>query len=1225
MKPVPPLLTILELTMIAALVTLVSPTSLEGDEKVALALGNGEVVAFVGGTDLVRMQKDGRAEAALTHRFKEAKPRFRDLAWEGDTVYLQTTVAERWRRQAFGDMKGQLKKVGATLVIAQFGKIESLDGPNRLEDFTKAYDKLIDQLADDERRVILLAPSPFQWPEVQGAAFKTYSVAIEQLAARRKISFVRDLVGKTKPSARLVAAVREKHRLWYEYWRPANWKCLFGDDSRRVFSNASRGLPSFKQEWSKYPDLIAQAEARVFAGQAPVTSEPSKLTGSKQADWKKELKAFTPLEGFEVNLFADETLGIANPLSIRWDTRGNAYVACSDVYPQIEPGALPNDKVILLRDLDADGRADKSTIYADGLNIPTGMEVGHEVVYIGQGTELLELRDRDGDGVAEERKVLLSGFGNGDSHQTINSFRWSPDGELWFCQGDGIQSRVETPHGVSSLYQAGVYRLGPNSLRLDGLLNDFMGPGNPWGVAFDDFGQSLVIDGAGGISYLTPASVPAKRRLRLPRIGQPGGYCGVACLGASNLPQDMQGEFLLGDYKRNRIGRFALVEDGAGFNVVWKEPLLRSSHRNFRPIDVKVGPDGAIYVVDWYNPITCHQDDFYRHPERDKTHGRIWRITPKTGALKPPQLVTAANEKLLDALRSKERWTRLKAKQVLATRDAKKVLPALRTWATQKGDEKEGRLLQAALTLAWMELPDAKMIHQLLQANDHRSRAYATRLLGRWGMQLEEVFELLELAAADNHPRVRMEAVLAAGQIPDPRSILVAASVAESPKDRWIDYAFSQAVHHLKPVWLPAFRGGEVDFGNRQQGMSAVLGESGARGLLGEIRNLLLSGDAEDEERLALGNALINAGGKNEIELILKLRPSSAALLQSLAKRERPELKLAELLAPLLKEKALETKAGAMDLIARWEVEELRGDAQELARKQETPDPLRLAAIRAVGSLAGPKADDILTALATDKNSRHRTPAVVALIQGNIERAAELAVNIMGDSPEKAELTHLLESFASREKGGDALAKALGKRKPNPAQTKRLREVWIATGLVNQTLADTLDELTGQTAGNGKFDDSLVDRLVREGKRGSVSRGKELFHSAQLGCVACHKVGSVGGTIGPDLSAVGSGVPPERIVTEVMWPARQVKEGYSLTRVTLKDGRVLQGYEQQARTKQVLILDDFTTGQRQSFTRDEVARTEVVGSLMPPTARILKDEKLADLLRYLFSLNGSEN
>ena len=310
------------------------------------------------------------------------------------------------------------------------------------------------------------------------------------------------------------------------------------------------------------------------------------------------------MNGFEVNLFADERHGIANPLSVRWDAQGRMFVACSDVYPQIEPGVMPDDKVIMLEDKNTDGYADKSSIFARGLNIPTGMEVGIDGVYIGHNTELLHF-DWNGN-----KKLLLSGFGNGDSHQTMNSFAWSPGGELWFCQGDGVESRVETPFGVSSLFQAGVYRLRPDELKLDPLLDDFMGPGNPWGVAFDDYGQSFVIDGAGGVSYLTPASIPAKRRLRLPRIGKPGGYCGIDCLGASNLPAEMAGDFLIGDYKKNQVSRFAVSSDGAGFKVNWKDPILRSSHRNFRPIDVKVGPDGAIYVVDWYNPLTCHQDDF---------------------------------------------------------------------------------------------------------------------------------------------------------------------------------------------------------------------------------------------------------------------------------------------------------------------------------------------------------------------------------------------------------------------------------------------------------------------------------------------------------------------------------------------------------------------------------------------------------------------------------------
>ncbi|MFP6899923.1 MAG: HEAT repeat domain-containing protein, partial [Opitutales bacterium] len=510
----------------------------------------------------------------------------------------------------------------------------------------------------------------------------------------------------------------------------------------------------------------------------------------------------------------------------------------------------------------------------------------------------------------------------------------------------------------------------------------------------------------------------------------------------------------------------------------------------------------------------------------------------------------------------------------------------------------------------------------LLQVADHRARAYAARILGRWGLHLNKVFELLELAAADTHPRVRMEAVLAAGQIPDPRSILVAASVAESPRDRWIDYAFSQAVHHLKPVWLPAFRRGEVDFDDRRRGMLTVLGQANARGLLVEIRKLLLSGDAKGEAQVALGHALINTGGDKEMELVLQLDPPSPTLLQFLANRERPDLELDDLLETLLEHNQLETQVAAMGLVERWEVEELRKHAQRLAQTKDTADNLRFAAIRAVGSLEGPNATEILKEIADEKKSEHQVAAVAAMIKGDASKAAKLAAKIMGSSAKDSDVSILFSSFASREDGGELLARALRKAQPDRFQGERLRATWIASGLVHDDLANALDELADVSTKELKFNDQLVDQLVAQGKRSNPSRGKELFHSARLGCAACHKVGPQGGLIGPDLSAVGSGVPPERIVTEVLWPARQVKEGYSLTRVTLEDGRVLQGYQQQARANDILIMRDFTTGKRETFARDEVARTEVVGSLMPPTAQTLNREELADLLSYLFQLSG---
>ncbi len=200
----------------------------------------------------------------------------------------------------------------------------------------------------------------------------------------------------------------------------------------------------------------------------------------------------------------------------------------------------------------------------------------------------------------------------------------------------------------------------------------------------------------------------------------------------------------------------------------------------------------------------------------DKTHGRIWRVSKRGAAAgSPPALRGAGRAALISSLKSPERWIRLKAKQVLVSQGMQKVPDEMRTW---KGRD----LFEAMSLLQMLGLEDRAMLEMLSHSEDHRARAYAARVAGDWGE-----FDLLEVAAQDVHPRVRMEAVLACTKFSHAGAILIAAEVAERPRDRWIDYALAQAVHYLEPIWLPAFQRGELDFGERRRGLASVLAYAG--------------------------------------------------------------------------------------------------------------------------------------------------------------------------------------------------------------------------------------------------------------------------------------------------------------------------------------------------------------------------------------------------------------
>ncbi|RYD71735.1 MAG: sorbosone dehydrogenase, partial [Verrucomicrobiaceae bacterium] len=360
------------------------------------------------------------------------------------------------------------------------------------------------------------------------------------------------------------------------------------------------------------------------------------------------------------------------------------WVASSSVYPQIEPGAPARDKVVLVEDTDRNGTPDKSTVFADGLLIPTGV-IANVVptpdaegkskgtsCYVGQSTELLCLTDTDGDGKADKREVVLSGFGTEDTHHILHTLRWGPDGRLYFNQSIYIHTHTETPWGVVRQNSGGVLAWDPRSQRLEVMYNGFW---NPWGLAWDKAGQAFITDGAGsqgiswGIRGAAYATYEGSRRLL--QSVSPGSYpkfCGLEMIYSPHFPQEWQNTLVTCDFRAHRIVHFALNDLSKGENptsgYITKElpDIARTNDVSFRPIDVKLGPDGALYVADWSNPVINHGEVDFRDPRRDKTRGRIWRIAKKGAPIATWKPLTALpKEELQSRLDSPSLWEHAQA------------------------------------------------------------------------------------------------------------------------------------------------------------------------------------------------------------------------------------------------------------------------------------------------------------------------------------------------------------------------------------------------------------------------------------------------------------------------------------------------------------------------------------------------------------------------------------
>jgi putative heme-binding domain-containing protein len=953
-------------------------------------------------------------------------------------------------------------------------------------------------------------------------------------------------------------------------------------------------------------------------------------------DPELERKSFLIADGFEVNLFAADPL-LAKPLQMAFDAAGRLWVASSEVYPQIKPGQKANDKVIVLEDTKGVGKADKITVFADGLLIPTGIEPGDGGVYVANSTELVHLSASKPGGKADTRRIVLSGFGTEDTHHMLHVLRWGPDGMLYMNQSIYIHSHIETPHGVRRLNGGGVWRFRPETMELDVFAHGFW---NPWGHHFDRWGQSFATDGANGegINYLMPgayyAAAPGATRV-LPGLN-PGSpkHCGLEILSGRHLPDEWQGNMITNDFRGHRVCRFVVTPDGAGYASREKPELLKTNHGAFRPIDVKMGPDGAIYIADWYNPIIQHGEVDFRDPRRDHVHGRIWRVTAKGRPLVPrPKLVDATTAELLDSLKVPEDWTRHFAKRVLKER-GKEVLPALAAWV-QKLDAKdadhEHHLLEALWTCQSLNTVEPKLLETLLNAKDGRVRAAAVRVASQWRSRLDDPLSLLAARVTDEHPQVRLEAVRALSDFPSARAAELAMQALDRPVDKFLDCALWLTAREMERYWLPEFLKGRLDFGGNVGRLVFALQAIGSPSVVKPLVDLVQAGKVPAEREESVLAMIATLGGPRELAMMYRLvadektpvgkRVSLLAALERAARQRqvKPEgdLSRAETLLDVEND-AL--RALAARVLGLWKIEAARDDLRCLATSPKTSEALRPSVFEGLALLGG-ESRQTFEALAAKRNALPvRRQAVIALASIDVTAAARLAATVLADHKESDDPSGIYVAFMQRKNGVTALASALKDRKL-PADVAKVG-IRTVRGVHKDAgaLVDALVKAAGITTGPRILSAEEMKLMVADvAAHGDPARGEAIYRRKDQLCQKCHAIAGAGGQVGPDLSSIGASAQVDYLIDSILQPNKAIKENYHSLNIGLKDGRLVNGIPVR-QTEKELVLRDAEDREVAVPLKDIEAR-EQGGSLMPEgLTDTLTRAELIDLVRFLSEL-----
>ncbi|MES2657611.1 MAG: PVC-type heme-binding CxxCH protein [Verrucomicrobiota bacterium] len=1244
----------------------------------AFELKDGDRVALLGDAFIEREQYNGWIEIAATTRFPQSNVTFRNLGWNADLPSgdsrsglspLQAGMEgpdEGWKQ-----LQNQLSIYKPNVIILGYGMAASLPNGCPPEKFGTDLERLLDDapksVGKEVRFLVLGAPPRFERPGEDASVLKAHRESLaaanrilQEIATRRGLPFV-SLDGlKQDPGysqngihltdagyqavARLIekslgwqpgawdkgdsAAALRKHILKKNEWffnrsRPANMAYIFGFRKGEQGNNAVE-IPQFDALIAAQEQAIAKM--RDLSKGVVIPIEPARTESKFAAKVAQPHPNFTVAAGYEISLWAESPL-LHKPTQMNFDPSGKLWIASSQTYPQVEVGQTADDKILVLQDSDGDGKADKSTVFADGMMMPTAVLPGDGGVYVGQSTDLLHFTDTDGDGKADTKTRVLSGFGTEDTHHNIHTLRRGPDGLLWFNQSIYTRTDTETPNGIFRLRSGGIMRFDPRAGKLETV---FYGWLNAWGHQFDRFGQSFVTDGAGvgginwgvpGAMYTTYANAP-----KVLDSVSPGSYpkfAGLEIIESPHFPADWQGNLITCDFRAHRIVRFGLADQGAGYAAQEIGDLVRTDDVNFRPIDVKTGPDGALYIADWSNPIINHGEVDFRDPRRDREHGRIWRVTKKGGALvKPRDLAKLPEKDLLEALSGNNRYDRNQATAVLFESKSKTLAAAI------KASAKNDRVLLSALWLGnGRKERDPDLMKKALASRQGEVRAAAIRVLGDWPPSAGSL-ALLKAAIADEFPRVRLEAIRVLSKFQESEAMDVALGALNKPTDRFIDYALWLNVQERGEEWLYALANNKGNVPANEKAREFVLGnlppakaaaansqlagktlpkdgsgpylglalKTGDAGVIGAVFEQVASGGFDAR------TSLVALKGINDaiIQRQIKLRSDSSKLL-SIINGNDEALRVAGI--------ALGGTTASAAIMPRL---------IELAADSSSPVVIRSAAVDALGNFQVATARDALVAVADVKSPANlRQRAALALSRYFRDVSVPLIVAIAAETRDPEQSRQFWQQVLSAQGISKQLATAFEKKLTPEIANLTLQHVPDVAE--HDALLKVLREQAG-AGGARTYDAAVIAKMAELVKtKGDAARGELVYRRPAIACTACHAIGGAGGKVGPDLTSIGASAPLDYLIESTVNPGAKVKEGYHSVILETKDGKAIMGQLVKSGNGSSVIRDG--SGAEITVADNMVSKKTDAGSLMPGNLiASLPESDINDLFKFLSEL-----